>query len=248
MIEKWEMALDPNDRFPRRYRINVVGAEEDLRPLLDLFPDKAGKPWTPRLGGFKLSFYFYDLTDADKSVVERFLATGELPAASPAFVETPVEDLEPAVPALEPTAAAAPARGKTSEGMVMAPSPEPGNSRGRTVLRVGYAVPEEMDSIDEQVHQMLAQTLESRKMPFHFHKVFAFHYRQADRSTVDKVIGACMDYRLDALICVGDERPLQDLLDECHDKRIAVHYLSRLDAKKRYWRLGLITRIILKEE
>lgn len=347
MIDRWEILADPHERFPGRVRINVAANEEDIQPLLRRFPDKTGKPWMPRKGAFRLAFYAYGLTPAEREAVERFLKGekdvlgGAPPPAPPPMPKEGVpafswEDAAPDVevisdarpspqsaddrrrpggpatppkrrepeknesllqspadalmdwagsgPAAEPAPPSRPApsfgepaprtalpdepeeeapsprilggdlvmsageMGMPSEELALSKDPEPDVPKGHIYVRLGYFFPEDISTGGDRIHALLVQTLESRRMPFVFHKVFTFPYRWPDRPLVDQVIEGCRKHKIDSLICVGERRRLELLLDRCAEQGIKAQFLSREDAQKKYWRLGLITRIVVTEE
>lgn len=293
MIEKWEILPSPNEEYPRRYRVNVSAGEEELAPLFKLFQEKAGKPWVPRLGSYKLSFYFYDLTDDDRRTVENFFKNSDLPAELPqaappaptAFTwpEAPAPTSPPEMPSLvEPTSPLPPLSGVFSRPSAPEPAPEPPSvyntlaestpdpappppkdqpfalllsdgqppamEPGRIMIKMAYVVPQDTAFLGDQIHNLLVQTVESRKMPFVFHRLFVFTYRWMDKDAETALMEACQRQGVDCLICVGDEKQLHPLSERAAERKIPFHVLSRDDARKQYWRLGLITRIVLKEE
>jgi hypothetical protein len=134
------------------------------------------------------------------------------------------------------------------ERLILSNEPAPPIPSGHLYLRLGYFVPYDIPQIADDIQGVLVQTLESRKMPFVFHKVFSYPYQWPDRPLVDQVIEACRSQKADALICVGEPRRLELMMERCAEEGIKHYPLSREDARKRYWRLGLITRIVVKEE
>jgi hypothetical protein len=138
--------------------------------------------------------------------------------------------------------------GMPSEELLLSKDPAPDVPSGTLYVRLGYFFPEDNSTVGDRIHALLVQTLESRGMPFAFHKVFTFPYRWPDRPLVDQVIEGCRKHKIDSLICVGERRRLELLFDQCAEKGIKCHFLSREDAQKKYWRLGLITRIVVAEE
>ncbi len=343
MIERWEVLPDPHDRFPDRCRLNLTAGQEDVKSLLSLFPQKAGKPWVPRMGPFRLSLYLYGLTGDERQTLETFLSGRARPAAQgassppsgaavappkeasgpPAPTETvfavpeegapevevlsgspdaagppsvapvPSEEAPPSLiqnatdalmdwaqssdnapppaarplppsarttegsavppPAPRPAEPSVPAFsaseiGMPAEGLVLSREPEPDVPKGHMFFRIGYFVPEDMGGVGETIHGLFTQTLQSRRMPFVFHRVFAFSYRWPDKALVEQLVGACRTHRVDALIGVGDEKRLALVIEKCEEAGIRFYPLKREDALKRYWRLGLITRIVIHEE
>jgi hypothetical protein len=276
MIEKWEIVSDPNERFPNRDRVNVSAQEDDLKPLLNRFSEKMGKPWKRSVGPFNLSFYLYDLTGEERAAVEAFLSQkGAVVLASPApDARTPAPEPpselrpgpaahRPPPPVPERERPASPALGSdhgapetkpSGEGagledgrLVLGPPEETSGVKGRRVVRLGYVVPASMVSAGDQIHRVLEQTLESQSLPFALHKTFFFFYPILDADTVDDVVAAAEKHRVDMLISVGENARIQPLLDRCQEKRVPCHFLSRDDVDKKYWRFGLVTRVVLRE-
>jgi hypothetical protein len=314
VIERWEVLPDPNERFPGRCRVNVVGSEADVRPVLDHFAEKTGKPWAPRTGGFRLSFYFYGATPEDRRALERLLAgeppdaaaaeepvrpapraapvsaaepevefmTDDAPAPAAARADTPSSLVQSATDALMDWAGApspSPARtsasarpaepprepslppseasplvvstadiGMPEDELIVNNEPEPKAAAGRMFLRLGYFVPRDSVELAERIQSLVVQTLESRRMPFVFHKAFVFAYRWPDKPLADQVVEACRKHKVDGMVCVGEEKRLELLFEELTENGVKFYFLSRDGAQKKYWRLGLITRMVVGED
>ncbi|MBI4396316.1 MAG: hypothetical protein HY548_04415 [Elusimicrobia bacterium] len=138
--------------------------------------------------------------------------------------------------------------GQAADQFQLSKEPVPDVPSGQTLFRLGYFVPHDMAPIGDRIHQMLKQTLESRHMPFLFHKVFVFSYRWAEKAMIETVSEGFHKHQLDVLICVGDRPRLEPIFEPSAEKGVSLHFLSREDAKKSYWRMGLIARIVVKEE
>ncbi|HRY29289.1 MAG TPA: hypothetical protein P5079_04540 [Elusimicrobiota bacterium] len=137
--------------------------------------------------------------------------------------------------------------GMPMEEMVVSSAPEPEVPKGYLMFRLGYFIPHDIGGVADRIHSLFSQTLETRHMPFVFHKVFTFPYRWPDRPLVDQVIAGCQKHKIDGLVCVGDEKRLELLFEQCQEKGIKHHFLRREDTQKKYWRLGLITRIVVTD-
>jgi hypothetical protein len=172
---------------------------------------------------------------------------GARPAAPEPGTEPPAEEAARAVPGGDLVMSPG-EMGMPSEELLLSKDPTPDVPSGTLYVRLGYFFPEDNSTVGDRIHALLVQTLESRGMPFAFHKVFTFPYRWPDRPLVDQVIEGCRKHKIDSLICVGERRRLELLFDQCAEKGIKCHFLSREDAQKKYWRLGLITRIVVAEE
>ncbi len=164
------------------------------------------------------------------------------PAARPLPPPAPSPS-DPSVPAFS-----AAEIGMPVEGLSLSKEPEPDVPKGHMFFRIGYFVPEDMGGVGETIHGLFTQTLQSRRMPFVFHRVFTFSYRWPDKALVEQVVGACRIHRVDALIGVGDDKRLALIIEKCEEAGIRFYPLKREDALKRYWRLGLITRIVIHED
>jgi len=404
VIDKWELVPDPSDRFPKRHRVNVAGEEDDIRQLLAHLGVKAGRPWKPRRGSFRLSFYIYDLNPTDRLVIKGYFSEGGLanpgfeplpPAQEPATSEVPphpsltppapdiplkishisadnskTENLSRAqepplpppvyqkqkaepeetetpemeidigpdphdassettsatdVPTSEPPPEPTPAPVKppqigspppeksedlpgellsssdslnsfseekteaqslTSEEVleevpasaaleedrsgetlpiddnsltvekevkelvtdqgIVSEEPDPDVPRGYKFLKVGYILPANDQNLAQGTHDTIEQTLKSRNMPFVFQKKFIYPYTFINQKSVEKIVGICSQFNIDGIICFGDEKRLISLSERCAESDINLYTISLEDARKKYWRMGLIARLVVR--
>ncbi|MGQ0644042.1 MAG: hypothetical protein ACT4O3_00925, partial [Elusimicrobiota bacterium] len=185
MIKSWEISPAPHERYPGRLRVNVDAEPGDLEPLLSSLPRNAGRPWKPRLGRFRLAFYAYDLSPADRKNLEAFLASGGangIPAsgAKPAATAPPAEadvnwstilgemekNDDPSPPEGRTPAPNAPERPATPAATLDAERPASSLPPGFTLLRLGYIFPKGAERKAVEVHKILSEMLEARRMPF----------------------------------------------------------------------------------
>jgi len=134
-----------------------------------------------------------------------------------------------------------------TDSLIMVDGPEPTVPRGASLVRLGYVVPVDLRDCVEKIQSIFIQTIESRRMPFVFHHVFSYVCGWTDKPFADSLIEACRERDVDSILFIGDEGRLQPTMDRCKSHDIPCHFLSREDARKTYWRLGLIARIVVQE-
>jgi hypothetical protein len=264
MIKSWDISSAPHERYPGRLRVNVDAEPGDLEPLLSSLPRNAGRPWKPRLGRFPLAFYLYDLSPMDRKNLEAFLtsggangisALGTKPAASAAPAETDVnwstilgemeKNDDPPPSEGQAPAPKAPERLETSAAPLDAGRPASALPPGFTLLRLGYVFPKGADRKAVEVHKILSEMLEARRMPFVVRDEVKAAF-PGDAATPERLLLDIKASDLNHLICIGVKQDFKDLFDLCREKGIPFYFLPLEDLQMKSWRLNLISALVLR--
>jgi len=123
---------------------------------------------------------------------------------------------------------------------------DPPVPRGFKILRLGYVVPGNDPGLSDETQETIIQTLKSRNMPFVFHRKFSFPYTFLNDTAIQKIMGVCHENNVTGIICFGDEKRLSSLAEKCAEEDINLYVISISDSRKKYWRMGLIARLVVR--
>jgi len=243
MIRQWEIFHYPSERDSNRYRFSMWSDGSDVATVRNIFPDRVGAVWIPRRKPYNAAFFVYSLTPDEKSKIEEMLS------GKTHFPEAPAPFL--AAKAVDPNLT----KEDTQEVVLIDAEASSADSvsiglgvvqKGRTMIRLGYFVPDYLPEAGDTVHSILQRTLQAKKVSVNFEKVFSASYPSLSLTEIHRLLKECEKHSVTRVVAVGETAHMHALRRIAISGGVFVQPLAEAVLDKNLW-LTIIAEIISYE-